>query len=382
MRFFADELEKWREKQLLRRLPDMEPRGPVEALVEEKPCLLFCTNDYLGLTHHPLVLERSREALAAYGTGAGASRLVSGNFSLHQRLEEATARFKETEAALMFSSGFLTNLAVLTALIQQEDFVAADRLNHASLLDACRTVRATFRVYPHGDLDVLEKLLRRGKDARRRWIVTDGVFSMDGDIAPLVDLSRLAREHDAEIIVDDAHGTGVLGPRGKGVSALFPDLPKKPWIIGTYSKALAAQGGFFAGPRLVVEYLIQKARPLIYSTAPAPAVVGAALGALEVLESDPTPLKCLRENVRRLRKGLEKIGRVVSSQCDVPIFPLIFGETEEALKASRKLYEEGFFVPAIRPPTVPQGSARLRVTVSAAHSFEHIDRLLDALRRL
>ncbi len=366
---------------LRRRLRVVEPLGGMKASINGKDSVLFCTNNYLGLADHPKVLERSQRALVRYGASAQASRLVSGHFPIHMQLEEITALFKGAEACLAFPTGYMANLAAVTGLVGDEDAVLCDRLNHASLIDACRASKAKFIVYEHLDLIDLHKQLDRAGKYRRRLVVTDALFSMDGDLVPLLKVTNLANQYDAMVLVDDAHGTGVLGPAGQGITHHFPLLHHPQVVVGTYSKALGSMGGFVCGPKLFIESLVNRARTFIYTTGLAPAVCGASLGALEVLQQEPQRVETLWENAKKVREGLRALGYEIPRGAG-PIMPIIVGENEEALKMSEKLLEEGVLVVAIRPPTVPKGTARLRLSVSGAHTDADIGKLFNAFKKL
>ncbi len=376
-----EEIHELEAQSLRRRLRVVEPLGGMRASVNGKDCVLFCTNNYLGLADHPTVLERSQRALIRYGASARASRLVSGHFPIHMQLEEITANFKGSEACLAFPTGYMANLAAVCGLVGEKDAVLCDRLNHASLIDACRQSKAKFLVYDHLDLEDLKKQLERAGKYLRKLVVTDALFSMDGDLVPLLKLTNLAHEYDALVMVDDAHGTGVLGPGGEGITHHFPLKHFPAVVMGTYSKALGSMGGFICGPKLFIESLVNHARTFIYTTGLPPSVCGASLGALEVLQQEPQRVEKLWENAKKVRDGLRALGYEIPRGAG-PIMPIIVGENEEALKMSEKLLEEGILVVAIRPPTVPKGTARLRLSVSAAHTDEDIEKLFNAFKKL
>ena len=333
----------------------------------------FGGNDYLGLAAENVT--RSSESAA---TGSQASALVCGWTTEHQRLADAVAQFESTEAAVIFPSGFAACSGTIATLAEAGDLILSDQLNHASLIDGCRLSPAQCHVYPHRDVAAVEKILAQQRGQYKRvWIVTDSVFSMDGHIAPLVELCDLAEKYDAVLIVDEAHGTGVLGDCGSGLCEALGVKSKVPIRIGTFSKAIGSQGGFVAGPNVVIDYLINRCRSLIYSTSLAPAAVRAALAAIEVINNQPDRrelLGCLTSQVReRLSITSEPIERLV------PIIPVMVKEDSAVMALSGKLQDAGLFVPAIRPPTVPPGPARLRISLSAAHQQADIDRLLDLL---
>lgn len=376
MKFLGDALQEIDAAGLKRSLRSLTPLGPTRALYRGREVVLFCTNNYLGLTHHPRVVARASEALATYGTGSGAARLVSGHTPLHQALEEAVARFKGCARALVFPAGYMANLAVIGTLAGRGDVIFCDRLCHASLLDGCLLSGAKLVRFQHNDPDSLRQLLAR-HPGRRRFLVTEGVFSMDGDTAPLAELYALAGEFGLTLILDDAHATGVLGPEGRGAAAAY-NIPAEHLVTtGTFSKALASLGGFVVGSGLLIEYLVNRARPFIFTTALPPASAAAALAALEVLESEPEILHRLWDNVARLHRELAARSLKVSR--DSPIMPLVLGSSDRALQAAERLLERGYYVPAIRPPAVPPGTARLRVTVSAAHTAAEIDAFAAAV---
>ena len=376
-----EEMHQLHHQGLLRSLRTVDPISGMRASVNGKECVLFCTNNYLGLADHPKVLERSQRALVRYGAGAQASRLISGHFPIHQQLEEKTASFKGLEGCLAFPTGYMANLAVISALAGEDDAVLCDRLNHASLIDACRMSKAKFLVYEHLNMDDLEKQLEKASKYKKKIIVTDALFSMDGDLVPLVKVMELAKENDALVVVDDAHGTGVLGAKGEGIIHHFPIREYPAAIVGTYSKALGSLGGFVCGSSVFTEYLINKARTFIYTTGLPPAVCGASLGALEVLQEEPQRVENLWENAKKIREGLRALGYEIPRGAG-PILPIVIGENEETVKMSEKLLEEGILVVAIRPPTVPKGTSRLRLSVSAAHTDADIEKLLNAFKKL
>lgn len=351
-----------------------------EAVVDGRRLLNFGGNDYLGLAAHPDVVAAFRAAATESGVGSGASHLVTGHSHWHHRLEEALAAFTGRPRALLFSTGYMANLGVLGALLERGDAVFEDRLNHASLIDGGLASGARFRRYRHNDPAALEALLARAS-GRRRLVVTDGVFSMDGDLAPLPALLDVCARHDAWLMVDDAHGLGVIGPEGRGTLAHFGCEARVPVLMGTLGKAFGTFGAFVAGSDDLIEALIQLARPYIYTTAMPPAVAAATLAALERVRRDEWRRTHLAALVARLRAGAAALGLALADST-TPIQPLLLGSDRAALAVAEALERAGFLVPAIRPPTVPEGSARLRLTLSAAHVEEDIDRLLDALATL
>ncbi len=353
------------------------PIGP-EVTIAGRPALLFASNDYLGLANDPRVKAAAIRAVERYGAGAGASRLVSGDVALHRELESRLAALKRTDDAVVFGSGYLANVGAISALIGPGDAVYSDELNHASIIDGCRLSRAAVRVYRHRDVSHLEALL--AEDAgryRRRLIVTDAVFSMDGDLAPLPDLVALAERHGAMLMVDEAHATGVLGPRGAGAVERFGLEGRVPVLMGTLSKALGSVGGFVAGSRALVDFLRNRARGFIFTTALPPAAAGAALAALDIVEREPWRRARTLDLAQRLARGLEAMGyRVLPTESAV--VPVVVGAAGDAVALAEALLRRGVFCPAIRPPTVPEGQSRLRVTPMATHTDEHIERALAA----
>jgi glycine C-acetyltransferase/8-amino-7-oxononanoate synthase len=342
------------------------PQGP-HVQLDGKPVLLLCSNNYLGLAGHPRVREAAAEAAMRWGAGAGASRLVSGTMTIHRRLEERLAAFEGSEACLLFGSGYLANLGVIGALAGPGDVVFSDHLNHASIIDGCRSSRAEVVVYRHLDVHHLEHCLRTHGGERRRLVVTDSVFSMDGDVAPLREIVRLARTHDARVVVDEAHATGALGEGGRGAVAQAGLQGEVDVLVGTLGKALGSYGAYVCASEQMARYLLNSARPLIFSTAPSPPSVAGALAALELLEDDPGLVTRLHEAARALRRGLAAEGFAVQ-ESDMHIVPLVAGDSETAVRMCEAALEQGVFAQAIRPPTVPDGTARLRLAAMASHT--------------
>ena len=356
------------------------PCGPL-ARVGGRELVSFCSNDYLGLANDPALVDAACAGAREWGVGSGASHLVSGHLSPHQALEEALATFTGFDRALLFSTGYMANLGIVGALVGRGDAVFADRLNHASLIDAAQLSRAEHARYPHGDIDTLARLLA-ASTARRKLILTDAVFSMDGDLAPLPELLRLAERFDAWLVVDDAHGFGVLGEQGRG-SLSHCGLPAYPRVVymGTLGKAAGASGAFAAGSETVVEWLLQRARTYIFTTGASPIMACALLASLELIRQGDARRDHLRRLTAILRDGLAGTRwRLLPSP--TAIQPVIVGDNHAAVDVARALFERGLWVPAIRPPTVPKGTARLRVSLSAAHGEAHVRQLIDALREL
>lgn len=342
--------------------------------IDGRTVVNFASNNYLDLAGHPAVAEAAARGVREWGAGATASRLMGGTLALHRQLEEALADHKGTEAALVFPSGYQANVGSLTALLSPEDTVVLDRLAHASLVDGARLSRARLKVFRHNDPEDLEKVLGRLGGGGERWVLVESVYSMDGDRAPLAELSAVCRRRGARLYVDEAHGTGVWGPQGRGVVNDLGLEKEVDVCMGTLSKALGAQGGFVGGSRALVDWLQNKARAYIYSTALAPASAGAALAALSIAREDDAGRKKLFALSARLRAGLGLEG-------DGPIVPVVVGETSAALDLSAALWDAGFLAPAVRPPTVPEGTARVRFSLTAGHTEEQIDGALAVVRR-
>jgi 8-amino-7-oxononanoate synthase len=361
-----ERLEDIKDRGLYRRLRCVSgPQGP-RVLLDGRPVLLLCSNNYLGLADHPRVREAAAEAAMRYGAGSGASRLISGNMTIHRRLEDRLAAFKGAEACLLFGSGFLANAGVVSALAGEGDVVFSDALNHASIIDGCRLSRAETFVYDHCDTDHLEWGLRQA-EGRGALIVTDGVFSMDGDRAPLPEIVELAQRYDARVMVDEAHGTGCVGPGGRGLVAEFGLEDEVDVIVGTLGKALGSYGAYVLCDKPMAKYLINTARTLIFSTALPPPAVAAAMAALDLLREQPRRVEKLQRNSAVLRAALADQGMQVEPG-ETPIVPLIVGDAQSAVTASERALERGVFAQAIRPPTVPAGTSRLRLAVMASHT--------------
>lgn len=357
--------------------------GPTVGIEGQGEVLLLCSNNYLGLAAHPEVVRGAQEALQRYGAGPASVRFICGTTDLHLRLEERLAAWVGTEAALTYASCWNANEGLLPALAGQGDVLLSDELNHASIIDACRLARGAERlVFRHGDMTDLEQKLAANGAARGRIIVTDGVFSMEGDLAPLPEIVALAERHDALVIVDDSHGLGVLGATGRGIAEHFGLVGRIDVITGTLGKALGgAAGGFVAGSRELIQYLMQRSRPQLFSNALPPAVLGAAIAALDVLEREPQRVRRLHENAAYMRQGLSARGYRPLAGASA-IVPILVGDTAAAIALSERLYARGVFVVGFGYPVVPEGAARLRVQVSAAHTRAQLDRALAAFSDL
>ncbi|MBM2833153.1 MAG: bioF, partial [Candidatus Brocadiaceae bacterium] len=376
--FIFDELSSLKEHALMREYRTVESAQGPYIQIKGKSYLSFCSNNYLGLADHPRIKQAAIAAINQYGWGTGASRLVAGNMILHQELEKKIAEFKGTEAALLFPTGYMANVGAICALVGREDIVIGDKLNHASIIDGCRQSGATFRVYPHNDVSQLESLLQRYSKHRRRLVVTDSVFSMDGDTAPLPEIVEITQKYDAILMIDDAHATGVFGQHGKGMIEHYGLEGKVDIIMGSLSKAIGSIGGFIAGNKCLIDFLKNKARSFVYTTALPPAACAASLAGLTLIQEDTSLIQKLWENVRYLRSQLSEFISNISGES--PIIPIIIGSAEDALNVSTRLYENSILIPAIRPPTVPLGTSRLRISLMATHSKEDINRLIDTLK--
>ncbi len=377
MRDFLREIEERKRAGLYRSRRQVSGPQQPSLTVEGQPLLSFCSNDYLGLANAPEAREALARALEHAGLGGASSHLICGHHEAHHRLAGQLAAFTRRSSALLFSTGYMANLGVISALAGRGDTIFSDRLNHASIIDGCILSRARVRRYAHGDVSALEVQL--AQTPGHKLVVTDGVFSMDGDVAPLRALARVCQRHDALLMVDDAHGLGVLGPQGRG-SVLAAGLSEQdvPVLVGTLGKAAGGSGAFVAGPEWLTEYLVQKARTYVYTTAMPPALAVAIGANLEAVVQGDDLRSHLAGLVRRFREGASALGYTLMPS-QTPIQPILVGDNDTALALSRALEARGILVTAIRPPTVPAGEARLRVTLSAAHQAAQVDRLLDAL---
>lgn len=356
------------------------PQG-VEITWGGRPVIAFCSNDYLGLANHPEVVAALQEGARRYGAGSGAAHLISGHSEVHHRLEQELADFTGRPRALLFSTGYMANMGVLSALTGRGDTVFEDRLNHASLVDGARLSQARLRRYPHRDMDTLDAWLTRPRGGDT-LIASDGVFSMDGDLAPVDTLAEMARRQRAWLLIDDAHGLGVIGAGGRGSTEHWgcPDHDDVI-VMGTLGKAFGTFGAFVAGGDDLIEYLIQRARTYIYTTALPPAVAHATRTSLRLVREEGWRRSHLNQLIARLRHGLARFGLTLTA-ARTPIQPVLVGDPDRTVNLSRALLERGLLIPAIRPPTVPKGGARLRITLSAAHQASHVDRLIEELERL
>lgn len=382
--FLAEENRKTREASLWRTLRTVENLSATEILVDGRKLLNFSTNDYLGYSCHPGVVGPAIEALNRYGPGGRSSRLISGNLDLHRELERKLAAFKGTEASLIFPTGFMANLGLVSSVLGEGDAILIDRLNHASLIDAARLSKCRIFVYEHGSVPSLKKVLERTEVYRKRLVATDSLFSMDGDLAPLPDLVRVCRERKVWLMIDDAHATGVLGENGVGLADHFGMMGQVDIVMGTLSKALGSQGGFICGSKELIEYLVNKSRPFIFTTALSPVNCAASIAALDLVKKEPERRRKLLNSARQVREAVkEKFpseSRLIGPDV-TPIIPVHAGSAKRALRLSKALSDEGFFIPAIRPPTVPKNESRLRISVSSEHSERDVRLLLDSLSK-
>lgn len=376
MNFIKKELARLNAQGLLRGLKTISAINGPRVKIGSKWYLSFCSNDYLGLAQNPSLKQAVHKSVRKFGSGSGASRLLAGTLSCHQKLEQAIARFKHAEAALVFTSGYIANLSVITTLISKNDLIFCDELNHASLVDSARLTKAKIYIYRHRDMNDLKTKLKKARAKKgNRFIITDAVFSMDGDLAPLPAITRLAREYHAYTIIDEAHGTGVLGDYGRGAAEHFGVEKKIDIIIGTLSKAGGSLGGFVTGSRKLMTYLASKGRPFIYTTSLPPAVCAAGIQGLRLIQSQPMLRKRLWDNTQYFKSQLRSRGFDLRGSA-TPIIPVMIGDEKKTLRIANALWKQGFFIPAIRPPTVPHGQSRLRLTFTVLHTRKQLDQLL------
>jgi 8-amino-7-oxononanoate synthase len=377
--FIESELSRLTEAGLYRKLRRVEgDQGPTLVL-DGREVINFSSNNYLGIANHPALGEAAKLAIDRYGSGTGASRLISGNMTLHEELERKIAEFKGTEAALVFNSGFQVNVGVISALVGEGDVVFSDLLNHASIIDGCRLSRARAAVYAHLDMNQLEHELKQSQVVRRRLIVTESLFSMDGDEAPLADIVGLAERYGAMVMVDEAHATGVYEPNGAGLVAKLGLGDRVLVQMGTLGKALGGFGAYVAGSKALRELLINRCRSFIFTTALPPAVMAMAIAAIDLVKNEPERRKVLTDNSERLRAGLRGLGYLLGDS-GRQILPLMVGDANRCMELSQRLLERGVFAHGIRPPTVPPGTSRLRITLMATHTDEHINQALETYK--
>ncbi|RKY96816.1 MAG: 8-amino-7-oxononanoate synthase [Candidatus Hydrothermota bacterium] len=380
--FLVEEVEALKREGLYTTIRTIGSPQGAWVIVDGKKVLNMCANNYLGFANHPKLKEAAKKAIDEFGVGPAAVRTIAGTMSLHLELEEKLAKFKGAEATISFQSGFNANLATIPAIVGKEDAIFSDELNHASIIDGCRLSRATIIRFAHRDPADLEKKLREeGGKYRRKLVITDGVFSMDGDIAPLPEIAEISEKYDALLMVDDAHGEGVLGRGGRGIVDHFGLHGKVHIEVGTLSKAFGVVGGYVAGSKALIEFLKQKARPFLFSSAVTPADVAACIAAVDILTESDELVRKLWDNASYFKKGMVERGFDIGHS-ETPITPVMLGEAPLAQEFSRRLFEEGIFAQAIGYPTVPRGKARIRVMISATHSREDLDFALDKFEKI
>lgn len=380
--WLSEQLESWKREGTYQRLRELQTAcGPV-CRFDGKEVINLASNNYLGLANHPKLVEAAIEATRKYGVGSGAVRTIAGTMSLHLQLEERIATFKKVEACVVFQSGFTANAGTVAAILGPGDYIISDQLNHASIIDGCRLSKATIKIFPHRDVAAAAAILEELKQVEgRKLLITDGVFSMDGDIAPLPELVELAERYGAIMMVDDAHASGVLGRNGRGTVDHFGLHGRVDIQVGTLSKAIGVLGGYVCGSRDLIEYLYHRARPFLFSTSHPPAVAAACLAAFEILEQEPERIDRLWENTRYFQQQLRALGFDTGAS-QTPITPIMIGDAARAHEFSRQLFEEGVMATGIGYPTVPKGQARVRMIPTAAHTREQLDRALEIIERV
>ena len=378
--YLHDQIEQWKSEGTFQRLRVLESASAAESRFDGKDVINLASNNYLGLTTHPRLREAALEAVRKYGVGSGAVRTISGTMKLHMELEERIAAFKNVEACVVFQSGFAANAGTVSAILGPDDHIVSDELNHASIIDGCRLSRAKIHVFPHQDVAAAERALAQlDQGPGRKLLISDGVFSMDGDIGPLPGLVEAAGKHGAIMMVDDAHSSGVLGRNGRGTVDHFGLHGRVDIQVGPLSKAIGVLGGYVCGSRDLIEFLYHRARPFLFSTSHPPAVAAACLAAFDVLEQEPERIDRLWENTRYFKKGLAAAG-FDTGLSETPITPVIVGDAKLAHQLSRELFEQGVLATGIGFPTVPKGRARVRTIVTATHTAAELDRALETFR--
>ena len=379
--YLGTELESLRSQGLFRSLRILEDRQEATSHFDGRSVVNLSSNNYLGLTTHPLLVERALKATKDFGVGSGSVRTIAGTMSIHMELEHRLAAFKKTEAVVVFQSGFAANAGTVAAVLTKDDVVISDELNHASIIDGCRLSRAAVKVFPHKDVDAARRIVRELPAAQRKLLITDGVFSMDGDVGALPALCDLAEESGCIMMVDDAHASGVFGRNGRGTVDHFDVHGRVDIQVGTLSKAIGALGGYVAGSRALIEFLYHRARPFLFSTSHPPAVAAACIAALDILEHEPAIIDRLWENTRFFKHGLQTLG-FNTGLSESPITPVIVGEGSRAMKLSDRLFEEGVFAQGIAFPTVARDKARVRTIVTATHTREELQFALDKFKKV
>ncbi|CAF1740404.1 MULTISPECIES: glycine C-acetyltransferase [Bacillus] len=378
--FLKAELDSMKENHTWQDIKQLESMQGPSVTVNHQKVIQLSSNNYLGFTSHPRLINAAQEAVQQYGAGTGSVRTIAGTFTMHQELEKKLAAFKKTEAALVFQSGFTTNQGVLSSILSKEDIVISDELNHASIIDGIRLTKADKKVYQHVNMSDLERVLRKSMNYRMRLIVTDGVFSMDGNIAPLPDIVELAEKYDAFVMVDDAHASGVLGENGRGTVNHFGLDGRVHIQVGTLSKAIGVLGGYAAGSKVLIDYLRHKGRPFLFSTSHPPAVTAACMEAIDVLLEEPEHMKRLWENTAYFKAMLVKMGLTLT-ESQTPILPILIGDEGVAKQFSDQLLSHGVFAQSIVFPTVAKGKARIRTIITAEHTKDELDQALDVIEK-
>jgi glycine C-acetyltransferase len=379
LQYLTNELDKLREQKLYQKLRILETEQKPVARFDGREVINLSSNNYLGLTTHPKLKQRALEAVERWGVGTGAVRTIAGTMALHMELEEKIAKFKHVDASVVFQSGFTANAGTVQAILTRDDVIISDELNHASIIDGCRLSRAEIKVFPHKDIEACEKILKElAGRAGRKLLITDGVFSMDGDIAPLPALVELAEKYGCIMMIDDAHSSGVLGRNGRGTVDHFNLHGRVDIQVGTLSKAIGALGGYVCATRDTIEFLYHRARPFLFSTSHPPSVAATCLAAFEVLEEEPQLVEQLWANTRFFKAGLTKLG-FNTGMSETPITPIIVGDAALAHEFSRQLFQEGVFAMSLGFPTVPKGKARIRTIVTATHTEQELTRALEIL---
>jgi glycine C-acetyltransferase len=379
--YLGQELDNLKQQNLYRRLRILEDEQKAHTTFDHRSVVNLSSNNYLGLTTHPRLRERALKAIEEFGVGSGSVRTIAGTMAIHMELERRLAEFKKVEAVVVFQSGFAANAGTVSAVLTKDDVVISDELNHASIIDGCRLSRATIKVFPHKDVDAARKVIKDLPASQRKLLITDGVFSMDGDLGPLADLCAVAEETGCIMMVDDAHASGVFGKNGRGTVDHFGMHGRVDIQVGTLSKAMGALGGYVAGSQNLIEFLYHRARPFLFSTSHPPAVAATCIAALDVLEQEPEIIDRLWDNTRFFKAGLERLG-FNTGLSESPITPVIAGDSAKAMKLSDRLFEEGVFAQGIAFPTVARDKARVRTIVTATHTREDLQYALDTFAKV
>jgi glycine C-acetyltransferase len=379
--YLGDELNSLKQQNLYRHLRILEDEQKAHTTFDQRSVVNLSSNNYLGLTTHPRLRQAALKAIEEFGVGSGSVRTIAGTMAIHMELERRLAEFKQVEAVVVFQSGFTANAGTVSSVLTKEDVVISDELNHASIIDGCRLSRATIKVFPHKDIDAARKIIKELPASQRKLLITDGVFSMDGDLGPLPDLCALAEDTGCIMMVDDAHASGVFGRNGRGTVDHFGMHGRVDIQVGTLSKAVGALGGYVAGNRNLIEFLYHRARPFLFSTSHPPAVAAACIAAVDVLMEEPQIIDRLWENTRFFKAGLERLG-FNTGISESPITPVIAGESAKAMKLSDRLFEEGVFAQGLAFPTVARDKARVRTIVTATHTRDDLQYALDTFEKV